>query len=151
MTQRLNESDFSLAEKKNKKKTDQQLHFLLKLLVVFQVLHCCTSYSLYTQCSLTVSSAEATAQVYGVSSIALELFSYTPVPKLPMLITDCCLASQHPLCPRCTWRVCVCVCRYICSLGRERRCGDQVTEAHYSNDHLIVKERRFFLFILQQP
>lgn len=129
-------------------KTDQQLHFLVKLLVVLQVLRCCTSYSLYTQCSLTVSSAEATAQVLRgqlhrpgallihscpeASNAHYRLLSGLTAPSLPSVCMVC---------------VCECVCRYICSLGRESRCGDQVTEAHYSNDHLIVKERRFFSYL----
>lgn len=45
--------------------------------------------------------AHRTAQAYGVSAIALEFLSYTPVLRLPLLITDCCLVSQRPLFPQC--------------------------------------------------
>lgn len=72
----------------------------------------------------------------GVISIALELFSHPPVLRLQMLITDCCLTSQHPLCLQSAWCVCVCV-------GKEKSCDGQRTEAHYGNAHPIAKERRF--------
>ena len=120
--------------------------FPYKHLVGFQVLRCCISDSRHTQSSLTVSRAEArqgnilsahrAAQVYGVSSVALELFSlHTPVLRLPMLITDCCLVSQRPR---------------TALLGRERRCDDQVTEAYCSNAHLIATGEEVFLFIVLQ-
>lgn len=123
-----------------------------QLIVKFQVPHCCFSFSHYTQCSLTVSSAvarqvtscslDSTREQNGtslwVSSIALELFSRTPV--RPLFITGCCLASQRLLCPPSPRKVDLHVAK-TCCLGRERHCDDQATEAHSSNAHLVAKER----------
>lgn len=61
-----------------------------------------------------------------------------------MLITVCCLASQHPLSPYCACLVLVCVGGKH-SMGFESHCDDQETEAHYSNAHLIAQEKRFYL------
>lgn len=53
-----------------------------------------------------------------------------------MLITACCLTSQQLLGPKCAWKQ---------SSGFEARCDEQQTEAHYSNAHLIAKQRRSYL------
>lgn len=119
------------------------------------VLHCCTSNRCYTQCSFTVSTAVAGqgtscpldntenstwGQLHRRG--ALLTHSYPEADNAHYCLLSGLTAPSLPLV--CMLGVCVYVGERH-STGFESHCDDQETEAHYSNAHLIAKEKRFYL------
>lgn len=108
-----------------------------QLLVGLQVLHCCISNSRYTQCSLTVSRAVArqgTSCPLDSTQNSTSLWGQLHRPGA--LLTHSCPETAKCSLLTVVWPHChlSVQCMYVakhCSLGRERRCDDQVTVAYH--------------------